>query len=146
MKKIMLILMLFTSFYSCKKVETEPSATTEIAAQVTQGTWIVNSFIDNKQRDRTAKYSEYSFVFGANGSFKITTSSGSLQGTWTTQKEGVKERLVLAFSTTTIPEEILDLNDDWYVMDKTSTSIKMQKINGYWETGSVQKEMSFKKL
>lgn len=146
MKKIVIILTLLSTFYSCQKVETEPNSSTEIATQVTQGTWVVNSFIDSQKRDRTAKYETYSFVFNANASLKIISATNTLTGNWTTQKEGTKDRLVLTFTTLNIPEEILDLNDNWYVMEKATTNIKMQKINGYWETGTVQKEMSLKKL
>ena len=146
MKKIILLFVFCIAFCSCQKVETTPSSDTDIAVQVTQGTWVVNSFIDSQKRDRTAKYGTYSFVFSANASLKIIGSGTTLLGNWTTQKEGTKDRLVLTFATVSVPEEILDLNDNWYVMEKTDSSIKMQKINGYWETGTVQKEMSFKKL
>lgn len=144
MKKTFFILILSLSIFSCTKNDDATPQTQDVKTLATQGVWKISSFIDNKKRDRTDKYAAYSFEFSTNGSLKINFSGSSITGTWTTQKEGVKDRLVLTFATA-VPEEILDLNDDWYVMQKTDTSMFLQKINGYWEVGAVQKEMMFKK-
>ena len=76
---------------------------------------------------------------------KIKTVSSTISGTWTTVLDNGKDKLTLTFATA-VAEEILDLNDNWYVMDKTDTKLKLQKINGAYWTGVVQKEMYFSKI
>jgi hypothetical protein len=145
MKKLILFFAMAMAFSSCKKNDDTATPATDITAQVTASTWKVTLFTDSKQRDRTDKYAGYSFEFSSNGALKIKSASGTITGTWTTVVEKEKDKLTLTFATA-VAEEILDLNDNWYVMDKTDKTLKLQKINGTYWVGVVQKEMYFTKI
>ena len=144
MKKLILLLTLAVIFSSCKKND-DTTVPDSITTQVTAASWKVTLFTDSKQRDRTDKYAGYTFVFSSNGDLKIKTASSTISGTWTTVLDNGKDKLTLTFATA-VTEEILDLNDNWYVMDKTASTLKLQKINGTYWVGVVQKEMYFAKI
>ncbi len=71
---------------SCSKspadaVATPAAATSSVTAALTQGIWVVSSFVQ-KTEDKTSKFSDVSFVFSADGKVTITQKGSSSKGTW----------------------------------------------------------------
>jgi len=84
------------------------------------GSWRVSLFFDSG--DETSNFSGYTFQFNSNGQLTATNGSTTVNGTWS-QASG---RMIINFGTTS-PFD--DLNDDWVIEEKTTTSIKLKEDN-----------------
>lgn len=119
MKKIIILCFTLSSFIDCKNSsnnDVNPSNST------ISGTWKVTYFYDDK--DETSDFNGYTFDFKSDGKFVATFSSNTVTGTWSEDKSSNK--LIINISGTKALEEI---DDDWLILEKTSTSIKLKDDN-----------------
>lgn len=110
------------TFSSCNKTSTN-AKTSKV---VTAGTWIITSFLDNGN-DRTSRFSGYKFDFKSNGELTASNGSNTIVGTWNSSNDDSQDKLILEMGTTS---PFSELNDDWHIIEKTSTKIKLEDVSG----------------
>lgn len=117
MKAILFTLILCSSLLTACQKQNDNNTTN---VDLTAGTWRVSYYWDEK--DETSDFASYNFMFLSNGTFMAHTSSGAaITGTWS--QTGTK--LIISFTDPLLSE----LNDDWMITEKTSTSIKLKDDN-----------------
>lgn len=109
-----------------KNASTTPVAMTMVIG----GTdWKVNAYVDNKNRNRTSRYSSFAFGFVADGSVNINSGGKTIaKGTWKAVLDGTVEKLYLTITTT--DNNLLELNEDWKIVSKSSTLLKLENVSG----------------
>ncbi|MEQ1587943.1 MAG: hypothetical protein ABL895_18815 [Cyclobacteriaceae bacterium] len=90
-----------------------------IGALIT-GIWKVDSFID--PTDRTNEWTDYILTFSADGTLTATKNTTTLTGTWSTDGDDGELELTLALNAN---DPLDDINEDWTVLEFTSTIIKL---------------------
>lgn len=113
--KIFAILLFTTSLFSCTK--TSDDATNNV--DITNGTWRISYYWDEK--DETSDFSAYYFMFLSGGTFMAHNNTGAITGTWSLSSN----KLTINFTDPMLSE----LNDDWLITEKTTTSIKLKDDN-----------------
>ncbi|HEY6435961.1 MAG TPA: hypothetical protein VIY47_05185, partial [Ignavibacteriaceae bacterium] len=115
-------------FVSCKKDDNSTSSisTTTVTNTIVSGTWKITYYWDT-DHEETASFSGYNFAFGSGNILTATKTSSSVTGTWTTLLDDSEIKLVLGFST---PTSFIEISDDWHVIERTDTRIKLQHISG----------------
>jgi len=113
--KIFAILLLTTSLFSCTKTNVDTSNNVDL----TNGTWRVSYYWD--QQDESSNFSAYYFMFLSNGTFMAHDNSGAVTGTWSISGS----KLSINFTNPLLSE----LNNDWLITEKTTTSIKLKEDN-----------------
>ncbi len=126
--EILFILLILVSFSSCKKDDNSSSSniTTVLNSTITQGGWRVTSYIDSGNNE-TSHYTGYAFTFQSGGVVTATKSGSTVNGTWSSGNDDSTLKLVLNFGTT---DPFQELNDDWHVVQQTSTMIKLEDVSG----------------
>ena len=104
------------TFQSCSKDDATPSQTTTN----TDGNWRASLYFDNS--DETYKFTSYTFIFNSNGTVAATNGSINANGTWSQ----ASSKFNIDFGVTPV---FSDLNDDWLIVEKTATSIKLKDDN-----------------
>lgn len=84
------------------------------------GSWVVSLYFDTG--DETAHFAGYSFSFQAGGVVSASNGATTVTGTWSQ----TSTKFILAFPAGTVFE---DLSDDWLIVEKTATSIKLKDDN-----------------
>ncbi len=128
MKKYLLILALTALvFTACEKDDDPtPITTVNLTATATSGNWRVTYYYDNNT-DQTSKFAGYTFTFAANNVLTATKASTSVVGNWAAGTDDSKVKLIITFST---PADFAELTEDWHVLERTDTKIRMQHISG----------------
>ncbi len=126
--EILFILLILVSFSSCKKDDNSSSSNTAtvLNSTITQGGWRVTSYIDSGNNE-TSHYTGYAFTFQSGGVVTATKSGSTVNGTWSSGNDDSTLKLVLNFGTT---DPFQELNDDWHVVQQTSTMIKLEDVSG----------------
>ncbi len=133
MKKLLIIcLVALTTLASCKKENADNSADTAALAlsvntTVSAGTWRVSYFFDDT--DETVDFNGYAFTFNAGGTVNAVKAGNIVTGTWRTGTDDSKAKLYLAF-TAPSNSDFLELTEDWHVLERSDTKIRMQHISG----------------
>lgn len=126
-KNLLFILLTITLITSCKKEDNSSSITTSnVSSTATTGTWRVTYYWDTN-KDETTNFSGYNFTFGSGNVLTANKSTTSIVGSWTTGTDDSKVKLILNFSS---PADFLEISDDWHVIERTDTKIKLQDISG----------------
>ncbi len=131
MKNILFLLIVTVSLFSCKKDDNTSNSSTittiNLAATASTGTWRITYYYDT-DHEETSNFAGYAFTF-AGGNVLTATKAGSptVTGTWTTGTDDSKVKLILSFTT---PASFSELSDDWHVIERTDTRIKMQDVSG----------------
>ena len=138
-----LIIFLFISvstFSGCKKDDNSPSSSsiTVLNSTIQQGNWKITNFNDSGN-DETNHFTGYAFHFNSNGTVTATNSGSIENGTWGSIQDDSKLKLVLLFGA--IPFD--DLNDDWHVIQQSSSIIKLEDVSG---GGSGTDYLTFEKI
>jgi hypothetical protein len=128
MKKLFLPLFILSIvFASCKKDDTDTViTTTNVTSTVTSGNWRVTYYFDSNQ-DETINFAGYSFVFNPNGTITAFKAPTVVTGTWAPGNDDSKVKLILNFLS---PSNFSELSEDWQVIERTDTRIKLQHISG----------------
>ena len=121
--KIMtLLLLVIATASSCKK-DDSPSL---VDNTIQKGNWKITFFQDSGN-DETSHFSGYEFIFNTDGSVTASNSNNSVSGTWMTGTDDSQSKLILNFGSTAPFDE---LNEDWHVLEETSTMIRCEHISG----------------
>ncbi len=106
----------------------------QVTATVTQGTWRITSFVEDGT-DHTSDFTGYNFTFGSNGALTAANGTDTVDGFWTvTSDDGSDDDnstgdsdFNIIFST---PASFAELTEDWDVIERTSSRIKLRHISG----------------
>ena len=121
-KTITLLLLVIAAASSCKK-DDSPSL---VDNTIQKGNWKITFFQDSGN-DETSHFSGYEFIFNSDGSVTASNGNNSVSGTWTTGTDDSQSKLILNFGSTAPFDE---LNEDWHVLEETSTMIRCEHISG----------------
>lgn len=141
MKKLNVLLMGMVALgvLSCSG-DDSPSTTntngniTEVVNIAKAGTWKITSFVEDG-KDETQHFTGYAFTFGANNVLTAVGGVATYNGTWSVTKDNSSDD---DNSTSDVdfnigflsPETFTDLSDDWDILEKTSTKIKLIDVSG----------------
>lgn len=130
MKKIFALAMVFIALglTSCKKDEPNTSTITisNVTTTVSAGRWRVTYYWDTN-RDETANFNGFNFTFGPSNLVSAANGILNINGTWSTAIDDSKIKLILAFTTNA---NFIEISDDWHVIERTDTKIRLQDISG----------------
>lgn len=90
-----------------------------------KGEWTVSYYYD-KDKDETGHFAGYRFRFD-NGKITATNGSQTYTGTYADGTDDSTPKLIIQLSA---PEPFSDLNDDWHVIEKNATLIKLEDQSG----------------
>lgn len=127
-KKITILVFAFSAlFTSCKKDDNSSSNTnSNLSSTIKQGTWKVTSYIDSGT-DETNHYTSYTFQFNTNGTVVALKTGSTVNGSWSNGTDDSQVKLFLDFGATSPFDE---LNDDWHVIEQSSSIIKLEDVSG----------------
>lgn len=116
--------LMLTSITSCKK-ENNSTSTSVLNSNVQQGSWRITYYNDSGN-DETNHYTGYTFQFNSDGTVTATKAGSTVTGTWSSGNDDSTLKLILSF--TAVPFN--ELNDDWHVIQQSSTQIKLEDASG----------------
>lgn len=109
---------------------------TEVVNTVKQGTWRVTSFTEDTN-DETHHFTGYNFTFGDNNVVTATNGTNTYTGTWSVTDSSNSSDdddnnnsdidFNIMFAT---PENFTELNDDWDILERTDTKIRLRDVSG----------------
>lgn len=114
---------------SCKKDDdTTPTPVTAsgVSSTVSSGTWRVTNFNDSGN-DETAHFTNYVFSFNNSGVITAVNGGNTVTGIWSTGTDNSKVKFNIGFSA---PDDFEELSEDWEVMERTDTKIRLRHISG----------------
>ncbi len=115
---------------SCGKDDTTSTtatiSTAAIISTATSGNWRITYYYDT-DHEETTNYSGYVFTFSANNVVTAVKNGQTVSGTWGTRIDDSKTKLDLNFTTPTV---FVELSDDWHVIERTDTKVKLQDVSG----------------
>jgi hypothetical protein len=128
MKTLFALSLFLIALQGCTKQDATP---TPANPNQVSGTWKITSLIDNKSRDRTSNYSSYSFDFLTTGVFNVKQGTAILKsGTWSNTSSYWTAAIVIAIPGVLAEDDLGQLNEDWRIIEKTDTVIKVQNGGG----------------
>ena len=113
MKKLLIIILATAYLTSCNHdSDVEPI-----------GTWKVSYYVDSGKNE-TADFAGYTFEFQTGGKFIAKLAGATYTGTWNENSSSKKLDIKIAGT-----NKLDDVSDDWLILEKTSTSIKLKDDN-----------------
>jgi major membrane immunogen (membrane-anchored lipoprotein) len=127
MKSLFLALMVSGAMLitSCTKDNILDDTPQEVTNTVTEGTWRISYFWDDK--DETSHFNGYDFTFNSNGTLSATNSSQTYSGTWSTGTDDSQLKLTISFVS---PADFEELSDDWHIIERSDNLIKLEDVSG----------------
>jgi hypothetical protein len=139
MKKFLMIPGLLALFMlnvasMCSKDDDNNSSSsnqTQVVNTVQSGTWRITLF-DDSGTIKTTNFTGVNFTFG-NNNVLTATGSSTVTGTWSVTDSNSNDDTLndldfnIAFST---PANYMDLSDDWDIVERTDTKIRLQDVSG----------------
>jgi hypothetical protein len=125
-KLLGLLMLSLTILTACDKNDDNTSSTMDVRTVATSGNWRVTYFME-ENREQTSIFSGYSFTFAANNSLTAIKGTSSIAGSWATDTDDSKSKLVIVFAG---PSGFDELTEDWLVIESTSSRIKLQHTSG----------------
>lgn len=123
-KVLFLAIMFVLALGSCKNLSDDNSAGPD--PQLGGSKWVVTYFWD-KDKEESSNFGGYSFEFKDNGAFIAYTPGGStVSGTWNTHFDDSKDKLLIVLAGA---KPLDDLNQDWVILEKTDTVMKLKDDN-----------------
>ena len=131
MKMFTLVWALSTLFTACSKDEKNDPGSTDISVEsvrntVVSGSWRITYFWDT-DHDETSHFTDYHFTFFGTGLLMAVKGNDHIHGGWSTGTDNSKVKLILDFPSPAIFE---DLNEDWQVIERTDSRVKLQHESG----------------
>jgi hypothetical protein len=113
MKKLFFPIFIIAFISSCTKDNSvEPSGVFKVANYIDSG------------KDETADFNGYTFDFQAGGKFVAKFSTKTVVGTWNENSSSKKLDIKISGE-----QKLDDISDEWLIVEKTSTSIKLKDDN-----------------
>lgn len=124
-KLIFSISILAILFSSCKKDDHSATPSSTVATTIQQGTWRITLYNDSGT-DELYHFAGFNFTFSSS-SVSAVKGSTTITGTFHSHVDSNKTKFVLNFGST-VPFD--ELNDDWEVVERTDTRIRLQDVSG----------------
>ena len=129
---ILLMIITITSCTNNDIPNTNSNNPSAIINIVNNGTWRITYYYDTDQEE-TNNFNGYNFTFGANN--VLTASNGTITntGTWTITDSNSNDDSIsdLDFNITFgSPAQFVEISDDWEIMEKSNTVIKLKDVSG----------------
>jgi hypothetical protein len=105
---------------------------TAVVNIVNNGTWRITYYYDT-DTDETSSFTGYNFTFGANGVLTASNGTTNYTGDWSVTDSNSNDDTIsdldfnIAFSS---PAQFFELSDDWEIIEKSSTLIKLKDVSG----------------
>lgn len=135
MKKLFYVIYILFSFAavtfsSCNKDDNSslnPSGSGSQGTSATPGTgWRVSLFSERND-NKTSHYTGYTFTFSSDGKMSADRNGQSITGTWSQYQDDGITKFAINLSTT--DGDLLELNDDWALVNKTDDFISLADDN-----------------
>lgn len=127
MKTLITLFLLAVVSQGCTKTDT----TTVTPDPKVSGSWTITSYFDTSNRDRTARYSTYSFDFADGGALQVKQGATVFKsGTWSTGSSYWTTTMIIKISGVLPEEDLGDLNEDWRISTKSDTKVTVQNGGG----------------
>jgi hypothetical protein len=107
---------------SCKK-DDNAGNNSDVPQIVSTGTWRVSLFTEPGE-DKTSDFTGYTFTFTSGGPLMAASAGTTTTGTW--GWDDSSNKLLLSIGTV---KPLLDLTDDWIVLEKTETLLRLRNDN-----------------
>ncbi len=128
MKTLLALSLILVVLQGCTKQDATPAPANP---NQVSGSWKIKSLIDNKSRDRTSNYSSYSFDFLTTGVFQVKQGTTLIKsGTWSNTSSYWTAAIVIAIPGVLAEDDLGQLVEDWRIIEKTDTVIKVQNGGG----------------
>lgn len=107
----------------------------EVINTVRSGSWKITNYYDTDQ-DETTDFNGYNFTFGSGNVLTASNGTNNYTGTWSVTNSDSNDDddsgssdidFNIAFSS---PEKFQELTDDWDIIEKSATVIKLRDISG----------------
>jgi hypothetical protein len=135
-KQSIVLLLVTVFFLSCSSDDSNSNGTNSISSVtsiVASGTWKITYYFDT-DKEETSNFSGYNFTFGSNGVLTATNGTLTQTGTWSvTDSNSNDDNSIsdldfnIAFAS---PATFNELTDDWEIIERTSTVIKLKDVSG----------------
>jgi hypothetical protein len=102
----------------------------KVVSTISSGTWRITYFYDT-DKEETANFTGYNFTFGS--SLTATNGINTYTGTWSVTDSNSKDDSMddLHFNILfTAPPAFSDLSDDWDILERTDTKIRLIDVSG----------------
>lgn len=107
--------------------------TSEITNTMMQGNWRVTLFSEDGN-NHTNDFNNYNFTFGASNVLTATNGSITNTGFWSVTSDDSDDDnpsgdidFNIIFTT---PADFAEISEDWHILERTSTKIRLQHISG----------------
>ena len=133
--RIALFCILLNVVFSCSNDSTSNSSAdpNPIINIVNKGIWRV-TFYEDSGVNETSNFTGYNFTFGSNSVLSATNGTNTYLGTWSVTSDNSGDDspsndldFNIAFAS---PASFADLTDDWNILEKTDTKIKLVHVSG----------------
>jgi hypothetical protein len=118
-KPVAVLVIIFTMLLSSSCSKKDDVAVINSTPAIT-GSYRISFYWDKK--DETSDFAGYNFSFNAGGQATATKGGTTVKGTWSE----TSTKFIIDFGTDAV---LSDLNDDWQIVEKTATSIKLKDDN-----------------
>ena len=123
---VLLIIVVTGTFVSCSNDDSK-NTVDDVTDSVKDGIWKISYFYDSG-KDETQNYAGYNFTFDDNTVLTASKEMNSYTGVWSVSKSTSDDDLYstifnIAFGS---PDILIDLSDDWKVIENTGTSLKLK--------------------
>jgi hypothetical protein len=132
---LLVVLFIITTASTCSNDDSSSSSvnsSNSVISIVNNGTWRITYYYDT-DHEETATFSGYDFTFGVNNALTATNGTNTYSGTWSISDSNSNDDSLsdldfnIAFAT---PVEFEGLSDDWEIVEKSSSIIKLRDISG----------------
>ena len=129
------MLFVLTTSSMCSNDDDSPTTSrnpSDIINIVNNGTWRITYYYDT-DHEETSNFNGYNFTFGESNVLTASNGTNSYTGTWSvTDSNSNDDNLSdldfnIAFSS---PAQFEELTDDWEIIEKSSTLIKLKDVSG----------------
>lgn len=133
MKKLIPLVILFLVLVYLPSCTDDDSITpSDVSNTLISGAWRISHFSEDSD-DETESFSDYQFIFTVTstngppaGLVEASNGTSDVVGSWQTGTSDKSAKLTLDFGITPFDE----LNEDWKVLERTDTMIKLEHISG----------------
>ncbi len=137
MKTINLLLICCFSFVAltamtCEKDDSDDNSPTALQNIALNGKWKITYYYDT-DHEETNSYINYRFTFAGSNLVTATNGTTTITGTWSVTDSNSNDDSLsdLDFNLLfTSPAQFSELSDDWEVIEKSATVIKLKDVSG----------------
>lgn len=114
---------------------TNNASVSKVRSTVESGTWRITSFVE-EANDETNHFTGYDFTFDDNGTLTADNGTNTYDGTWSVTNDSSSDDDDNSSSDVDFniyfpsPNNFTDLNDDWDILERTDTKIRLIDVSG----------------